>query len=178
MLRNNILTIILLLISVPLNADSNVEFSVKSAFMLKMTHFIDWPESSLINDESQPDFTICIEHEHGLTNGLQEWAKKNRIKNKAVKIEYFYSGLPTDLSCNIVYITSKKLRKRITGHDLYQDVLTISDISGSAEAGVLINFIKIDNKLRFEINLKKANAAGFKISPRLLRLAKIVEGGR
>lgn len=165
----------LLLISICAYADGSDEFSVKSAFMLKMTHFIDWPKESDVYDQSKSEFVICLEHEYD--NGLKKWAETGKIKNKQVKIEYFEDFISQNSSCNIVYLSSKKFRKKVIEYSLTNQTLTISDIPGSAESGIIINFIKIDNKLRFEVNLKKANEIGFEFSPRLLRLANIVEGG-
>ena len=54
-------------------------------------------------------------------------------------------------------------------------VLTVSDTNGFAHQGVIINLIKVDNKIRFEINPAAAERAGLKISSHLLRLARIVE---
>jgi len=43
--------------------------------------------------------------------------------------------------------------------------------------GGIIRFIMQNNKVHFEVNLDAANAAGLKISSKLLRLARIFNGG-
>ena len=139
----------IIFISIYAHANENDEFSVKTAFMLKMTHFIEWPKESDVYDQSKSEFEICIEHDRVYDNSLKEWAETGKIKNKKVKIEYFEDFISQNSSCNIVYLTSKKFRKKVIEYSLTNKVLTLSDIPGSAESGIMINFIKIDNKLRF-----------------------------
>ena len=45
-----------------------------------------------------------------------------------------------------------------------------------AERGGMINFIIKNNKVSFEVNPEAATEANLRISSKLLRLAKIVEG--
>jgi hypothetical protein len=53
-------------------------------------------------------------------------------------------------------------------------VLTVSDMEGFAKRGGIINFITVEKKIHFEINVDVAERSGLRISSKLLRLAKIV----
>ena len=53
-------------------------------------------------------------------------------------------------------------------------VLTVGDAPGFAILGGVINFVLDDNRVRFEINQKAAEAAHLKLSARLLTVAKLV----
>jgi hypothetical protein len=53
-------------------------------------------------------------------------------------------------------------------------VLTVADTEGFANMGGIINFVLDDGRVRFEINLKAAEAAHLKLSARLLTVAKAV----
>src|SRR6185436_8299326 len=53
-------------------------------------------------------------------------------------------------------------------------VLTVADTPGFAEQGVIVNFYRAGDRLRFEINLDAARRARLTISSRLLSLARIV----
>ncbi len=176
MIRRPTLFVISIIISTLTCAESVTDFSVKSAFMIKMTSFIDWPKSSHVNDDETEKFNICIEHEQPIKNGLSQWAKTGTLKNKSVNLTYIQNRLPPEGSCDMIFISSKSFRNKFIKRSVNENVLTISDIPGSAKAGVIINFIKVDEKLRFEVNLNKAKEKGFIINTRLLRLAKIVKG--
>ena len=54
-------------------------------------------------------------------------------------------------------------------------ILTVSDTGNFLALGGMINFIIMDQMVRFEINLKAAEQVGLKISSRLLRLARSVQ---
>lgn len=56
-------------------------------------------------------------------------------------------------------------------------VLTVSGHPGAARRGVHVNFVLRGDRVRFEVNLGAARRAGFEISSKLLRLARVVDGG-
>ena len=52
----------------------------------------------------------------------------------------------------------------------------MGETEGFAQRGGVINFTKVGDKIRFEINPEAAKRAQLKISSRLLRIATLVEG--
>ena len=106
---------------------------------------------------------------------LENIYKNKKIKDKKVKIVYVkkLQQLP---ECQILFISktdSEKLQKILD--DLKgKPILTISDTEGFAQAGCFINYYLNENKLRFEINQKAMQNAGFTIDYRLLRVSKIL----
>jgi hypothetical protein len=56
-------------------------------------------------------------------------------------------------------------------------VLVVSDRDGALEEGSIINFLLIEHRVRFEISLGAATAAGLKVGPGLLAVAVNVRGG-
>ena len=55
------------------------------------------------------------------------------------------------------------------------NVLTVGDMDGFSQAGGIINFISVDSKIHFEINVDAAQSVGVKISSQLLKLARIIK---
>jgi len=53
--------------------------------------------------------------------------------------------------------------------------LTVSEEGGAAKLGTAINFVIINDKLKFEINKRSIYLAGLKASSQLLKLAEIVD---
>ncbi len=53
--------------------------------------------------------------------------------------------------------------------------LIVTEKSGLAAQGAAINFIIVDNKLKFEANTKSINKADLKVSSQLLKLAILIE---
>ncbi|HLP76056.1 MAG TPA: YfiR family protein, partial [Candidatus Paceibacterota bacterium] len=55
-------------------------------------------------------------------------------------------------------------------------LLTVGEAEPFAEAGGIINFVKKENKVRFEVDLAAARLAKLEISSRVLVLADVVRG--
>lgn len=152
------------------------EFSTKTAFMVKMSYFINWPESSILNKDNST-FIICIEGSPKYFTSLEDWATTGKIKKRPVTLKYINGDISELSSCNILFITSNHNLSSYLDIAREEKILTISDNPGNAQRGVIINFFNVKNKLRFEINIDEAKSLGFKISPRLLKLATIITSG-
>jgi len=100
-------------------------------------------------------------------------------KGRRVVVKRF-KGLEELEFCHILFISSEmegrmaEILDRLKG----ASTLTVSDIDGFARRGGMINFITVENKIQFEINVEAAERAKLQISSHLLRLARIVSGGR
>lgn len=149
------------------------EFSTKAAFIVKMTHFINWPENlNLINDTS--DFTICLQGPKKYFSSLEKWAQDGSIKKRSVTLQYINGDFSQLSNCHILYISDNNYLNAYLEAAQKEQFLTISNTPGNSQRGVIVNFFSADKKLRFEINFDVANELGFKINPRLLKLAKII----
>lgn len=145
------------------------EANLKAAFIYNFTTYIDW-DSTDIKD----DFVIGVIGESPLIAPLTEIAKTNTVKNKKIVVEQF--NTPDEITfCNILFIAGNSphsvqtiLAKANKG------TLTVSEEAGFAEQGTAFNFIVVNDKLKFEANVKSINAAGLKASSQLLKLAIIV----
>jgi len=145
--------------------------------MVKMTHFINWPEKSVEqskNNSPESLFTICIDGSQKYFNSLENWATSGVIKKKPVALKYVTSNISSLNNCNILYITKNHNLDTYLKAANEKHFLTISDNPGNAKRGVIVNFSNEREKIGFEINLDAAHRQGFKINPRLLKLAKIV----
>ena len=82
-------------------------------------------------------------------------------------------------NCHVLFVsTSEKMHlPNILAAVKNQNVLTVSDMDRFAEAGGIINFITLEDKVRFEINVDAAAQTPLKLSSQLLRVAKLVGGG-
>jgi hypothetical protein len=55
-----------------------------------------------------------------------------------------------------------------------QAILTIGDTDGFAASGGIVRFINEKNRIRLQVNLGVARAAGLTISSQILRVAEVV----
>jgi hypothetical protein len=151
--------------------DENDEYNIKAAFIYQFTNYIDW--GSLMSGD---EFVIGIIGSSPLKGQLAEIAKSKTVKGKRIVLRQF--SKPDEIvPCHILFIPRKTLfpLDNILAKVLGKGTLTISEKEGYAKNGTNINFIEVDEKLKFEANTKSINAAGLKASSQLLKLAIIVE---
>jgi hypothetical protein len=146
------------------------EANLKAAFIYNFTKYIDWGQY-----DNRSEFTIAVLGEAPIAKALQEIAKGNTVNGKPVVVQIFKN--PSEVSdCDILFISKNcgfALDKILPA--IGKGVLTISEHSGYAERGTAFNFIIVNNRLKFEANLKAISSAGLKAGSQLLKLAKIVE---
>ncbi|MGH2563548.1 MAG: YfiR family protein [Ginsengibacter sp.] len=146
------------------------EANLKAAFIYNFIKYIDWDV-----DGNTDDFTIGIVGNSAVYNSLQEIANTRTAEGKKIVVSHFDS--PGDITfCNILFIpanTSFSVASMLSRAG--PGTLTIGEKDGLAQAGIAFNFIVLDDKLRFEANVKAILSAGLKASSQLLKLAKIVD---
>jgi hypothetical protein len=118
---------------------------------------------------------IGVAGDSPITESLNEISNQNTVNNKRIAVKTLYSA--SDIGdCDILFIPKES---RFSLNYLLEragpGVLTISEQAGFAERGTAINFVIINNRLKFEANLKAISSAGLKAGSQLLKLAIIVD---
>ncbi|MBN2105050.1 YfiR family protein [bacterium] len=154
------------------------EYLLKAVFIEKFTRFIEWPECHQLEDSSK-SFIIGILGENPFDVNLAALYKNQKIKNKPVEIRHFRQ-VDNIRGCDLLFI-SKSEKNHIQQIVDYLDekpVLTVGDSDALSGKGVIINMFVSDNKIRFEIDERAMNRAGFRVSYLLLKEAVIVNSNR
>jgi hypothetical protein len=152
------------------------EYKLKAEFIERFTRFIDWPARSSAHDGNGP-FDICVAGTNPFGDYLAELARDvKKIKHKTVRIRYVKKDEELQ-TCHVLFIASSEANHLSVILDKTSDspVLTVGDTPGFAEKGVLINFYRSGNYVRFEINNGAAHRSGLRFSSRLLKLARLVD---
>ncbi len=145
----------------------STEYRIKAAFLYNFTSFVTWPE----DPAGDPGFTLCVLGDDPFGNLLDKLAGKS-VNGRQLVIRRLVN--PALLNqCKLVFFSVTSNDQTGDALALLQDlpILTVSDIRGFTELGGIIEFRVIANKVRFDINLGAAEAAGLTISSKLLSLA-------
>jgi hypothetical protein len=127
--------------------------------------------------QPRPSFDICILGQDPLGRGIDDIAARESINSLPIHIR----RLPdvTDAkACEIVFIAADegdRIREDLallTG----SDALTVSDAADFLDRGGMIQFLLIENHVRFSVNLNAVNRAHIILSSDLLRVASSVTG--
>ncbi len=153
-------------------ASADEEYRIKAAFLLNFARFIEWP-SRHVPREQAPFVFGFIGRE---TDGA--WMKSletQHIHGHPAIVKHFHNIEEIGF-CHVLFIdrSMDKLLEKIIEAIGSKPIVCVGDSRNFALRGGMINFIKINDRLRFEMNLNAAHRSGLKISSRLLKLGRII----
>jgi hypothetical protein len=154
--------------------DTLAEYEVKAAFLLNFIKYVEWPAARAGTTSS--DLVLCIAGENPFGEFLNLLKDKNiRGRKLVIRNTVDQNNLVTS---HIIFIPASEEYRLTAVMSTVNGlpILTVSEIPAFAQRGGMINFITVDNKIRFEINLDAAQHVGIQISSQLLKLARIVKG--
>lgn len=167
----------------PVRADTeeSKEYSIKAAFLYNFIKFVDWPKEKPSDEKT---ITIGIIGKNPFGKAFEPLEDKV-AKDKKVIIKSFLSVEESELpreqieairKCHVLFICRSEAKhlKKIIDSVRDHSVLTVGDMANFVESGGIINFVKEEEKVRFEINNTAARKARLDIRSKLLRLAKKV----
>lgn len=148
----------------------NLEYSIKSFMLFKLISYMEWAEEAVPEEE----FVITVLGENPFGKLLEELAEKNQYKRKKISIRYI--ARIEELNHTHVLFMNKALKNEwdaIQEKIKDQPVLTISEYTGFANDGGIINFFIADGTVNMEVNLSAAGRSKIKISSLVLQLNKV-----
>lgn len=155
-------------------ADDNIEYKVKAAYLYNFTKFITWPATN------NATFNICIVGKNPFGNLLDALETKTAL-DKPIRLFHF-DTIKQVKDCQIAYLETTdnqgtiSIPGTLTVGTLY-NTLTVSSHPFFAEQGGMIGFVIEAEKVRLHINLKALKQSGLGISAKLIEVATLVEGG-
>ena len=169
--------VILLLVGFPspglAQNETGAEYRLKLAFLYNFAQFVQWPADAF-RDPGSP-LLICVEGNNPFQGEIGESLRGRTIGARPVELKHLNANEDPCL-CHMVFVRAgestalSKILARPPGSSL----LTVGEAKGFAQRGGIINLVKEENRLRFEINTEAAAQTRLKISSKLLSLAKIV----
>jgi len=161
-------------------ADSDarqLEAQVKAAYLYKFAGHVEWPPAAYA-DAATP-FTIGVVGAGDIADELARLKAGRSVNERPVEVRVLKAG-EAARGVQLVFVggaDGAQLRRLLEPFKA-APTLTISDMPGAIEAGSVINFVLVDNRLRFEVSLANAERHGLKVSARLLAVAQRVDAGR
>ena len=145
---------------------------VKAAFLFNFLKFISWPATDLA--EGQP-INVGILGQHGVVDSLVALTMGKTVAGHAIVV-YRLTASDDPAKLHMLFIGDSE-RGRI--NDLIQrigksSVVTVSDAARFCTLGGIIQLRTEDDRVRFDINLPRAEASRLVINSKLLALAGTV----
>jgi hypothetical protein len=152
------------------------EYQVKAAFVYNFIKFVEWPLRGRGGNAAEDTVRFCV------LGDLPDKAPFEALDGQEIMGKRLYLVFLREpeesTACHILFLpstVSNRLSEVLEGLQ-GQPTLTIGDTEGYARRGVMINMYLDNKRVRFEINARTADAAGLRISAKLLNLAGAVYG--
>ena len=167
------LLLCLALCGLPLNpaySESGLEHTIKASLVLKFPSFVTWPAKPDPTLTSK-NLTLCISGKDSFGN-IFKLATEESIVDLKLTVNRLGKSRNFN-SCHILYLSSlnKTESEQILRRIGNLPILVISEQPGMADLGAGINFLIVNNKVRFEINKLAIDRSGLIVSSELLALA-------
>jgi hypothetical protein len=142
------------------------EYKIKSGYLYNFTKFITWAE------ENTETFNICIVGNDPFGELIDPIEQRSAF-NLPIKL-FRLTTVSKEQHCHIVYVSAGVNAKSATLNN--KNTLTVGEESGFISQGGMIAFVKQQDKIKLQINLKCLQKSGLKISAKLLEVVEIVGG--
>ena len=151
------------------------EYRIKAAFVCKFAGYVEWPAQVFARPDSP--IVIGVMAADAVVDELARTATGLSADGRPLVVRRLRRGEPV-ASVHLVYIaSSEEGRLAETLPALKgQPVLVVTESSHALALGSMINFVVVDDKVRFDIAPQAAEASHLRISARLLGVARSLIG--
>lgn len=149
---------------------AEVEYQVKGVFLFQFTKFMEWPAEAFANPDAP--IVIAILGDDPFGRGLDEAIKNEKSQGRRLEIRRI-RRVEDARGCHVLFVSRSENRRltEILNQLKGSAVLTVGEDAGFARRGGIIEFVLVEGKVRFAINLAAEKQAGLKISSEIKRLA-------
>lgn len=152
------------------------DVQVKAAFLYKFGAYVEWPTQAF--PEPSTPFTIGVLGADAVAEELEQITAGRTVHDRPVAVRKLKRGEPLG-GLHVLFVGQAEsgwLAKSLAAAKA-QPLLVVTESGDGVPNGSIINFVPVDNKLRFDIALAAAERMQLRISARLLAVARKVVPG-
>jgi hypothetical protein len=153
-------------------AASYSEEAVKAAFLHRFAAYVQWPEAV----DTGP-FVIAVDGGDEVAAQLEQLLPGLTIQNRKAQVRRVRTVADLD-GASILYIGPghRPQTRTLMQAVAMRPILLVTDTDEGLSGGAIINFVRVERTIRFEVSLTAAERSGLKINSGLLSVAARVEG--
>jgi hypothetical protein len=161
-----VLLVVLLGVSAPACAQAQAEAALKAKLTLSLTRFVQWP-----GGVSSDTLRVCVaQRDSGIAQAFSD-AHGQVINGRRIQV----AKVPPLSGCNVLFVhasaerVSDLVRTAASG-----PVLIVGDADGTLNLGGMIEFVPVNDSIRFDVNMAAFRQARLTVSSQVLKLARQV----
>lgn len=150
----------------------SVEVQIKAAFLYKFCNYIEWPENTF--EQADSPLIIAVIGDEKLSLEVEQVIAGRKIGEHNLQLRVLSSEAEMS-GVHVLYIGKGvgDAHGRWFHAANQHAVLTVTEVEESDQQGI-INFVVVDNRVRFDVSQSLAVRSGLKLSSRLLSVARNV----
>jgi hypothetical protein len=151
---------------------SNKELKLKAGFVINFVKLTTWPATRF--ESKRAPVSICVVNASDFEAHMRFLTIGKKVRGRSLEIRQL-SRADSLRGCHILYLgelPSEEVVKIVRGLPANAGVFTVGEQEGVASQGGVVNFIRKENRLRFQINHYAAKRQGLEIDPMLLSLGE------
>ena len=158
-------------------AEKPTEYEVKSAFLFHFARLTEWPTGAVAAGEP---FVVAVVGHDPFGAALDRVLEGQSVHGRPLLLRRAATPEALPEVPHILFVVAERAEAaRILRHFRDKPVLTVGEMDGFGEMGGMVNFfVTAEGRIRFEINVREAEAKGLRISSQVLKLARIVGPSR
>ena len=137
------------------------EDKYKAMFIYNFTKSVEWPASEL-----KGDFVICVVNQGDMLEQMKALFNGKMVGNSPISV-VGVKNIDEAPECQILYLPSSESKADKMGSAVEKfgnaATLIVSDNAGALENGSCINFVMVDDKIKYEINKKAIEDRNMKV---------------
>lgn len=160
--------------ALPANKASEADQQVRAQFIYNFANFVEWPEDAF--KDKQAPIKICLFGAVYFAEYLYTYSG-TLIGNRKLLVQAAQEFDDIKSGCHILYVGEDKRVELPTFWQQIQYiyVLSIGEHSGFADKGGIINILRTQDRLQFDVNIENALGNGLFLDSDLLTLARVIK---
>ena len=150
------------------------ERSVMAAYIYRFITYVEWPVSAFANPDAP--IVIGVVNADDIAGELEQIVQGRTAQGRRLQVRRMaLSEAPTGI--NVLFVGGDGAQKALQAAKTLTErsVLTITGVERGMDHGSMINFVHVDGRVRFEVNVGAAEKSGLRLSSRLLTVATRVK---
>jgi len=148
------------------------QFDVEAVYLYNFAKFVRWPPGG-----PGHALDVCVAGQRVYLDKLNQVVAGERIDERPLAVRAIQR--PEDeAGCDILFIdaTAKERLDSLLAAAADKPVLTVSDLPDFLDRGGMIQFILVNSRIRFSVDLRPTTHNGITLSSELLKVAVAVNG--
>jgi hypothetical protein len=157
----------------PRAVEADAEARLKAGFVYNFTKYAEWPAE--VGPAGIGTLNVCVPPDTDLARSPLAALQGQTSQGVSIAVLARTKALENG-RCHVLWIPrgEESAIPELLRLSARSKALTVGDIPGFLDAGGVIELVKVDDRIRFDVNLAAARRAGLRFSSHLLKLARNV----